>query len=119
MCGQRPLGVQQDRRAAAGRRALRAVRGRTQSYRPGHHRGITKRVDRLEGRGPVARTVAEADSRGRLVTLTAEGVALADELIVVHLDNRRRLLAGLDGNEQADHARLLERLALTLPPGEG
>ncbi|MFD8204988.1 MarR family winged helix-turn-helix transcriptional regulator [Streptomyces sp. NPDC059695] len=74
---------------------------------------ITKRVDRLEARGLVARTVDEADSRGRLISLTPEGVALTDELIAVHLDNQRRLLAGLDGDEQAQLARLLERLALT------
>lgn len=77
---------------------------------------ITKRVDRLEQRGLVARTVAEADSRGRLVTLTAAGVALTDELIAVHLDNQRRLLAGLGEDDQAELAELLERLALGLPP---
>ncbi|MFD3663642.1 MarR family winged helix-turn-helix transcriptional regulator [Streptomyces sp. NPDC058659] len=80
---------------------------------------ITKRVDRLEQRGLVARTVAEADSRGRLVTLTAEGVALTDELIAVHLDNQRGLLAGLGEDEQAELADLLERLALSLPPVDG
>ncbi|MFE7600203.1 MarR family winged helix-turn-helix transcriptional regulator [Streptomyces sp. NPDC057494] len=74
---------------------------------------ITKRVDRLEARGLVARTVDEADSRGRLISLTPEGVALTDELIAVHLDNQRRLLAGLDGEQQAQLAGLLERLALT------
>ncbi|MFB6836903.1 MarR family winged helix-turn-helix transcriptional regulator [Streptomyces sp. NPDC056361] len=79
---------------------------------------ITKRVDRLEARGLVARTVAEADSRGRLITLTAEGVALTDELIAVHLDNQRRLLAGLGADDQAHLADLLERLALTLPAGD-
>lgn len=79
---------------------------------------ITKRVDRLEARGLVARTVDEADSRGRLITLTDEGVALTDELIAVHLDNQRRLLDGLDGDEQAQLAHLLERLARTLPTGD-
>ncbi|MBB4986419.1 MULTISPECIES: MarR family winged helix-turn-helix transcriptional regulator [Streptomyces] len=80
---------------------------------------ITKRVDRLEARGLVARTVDEADSRGRLITLTAEGVALTDELIAVHLDNQRRLLAGLGTDEQAHLADLLERLALTLRASDG
>lgn len=79
---------------------------------------ITKRVDRLEARGLVARTVAETDSRGRLITLTAEGIALTDELIAVHLDNQHRLLAGLGGDEQAHLADLLARLALTLTPGD-
>ncbi|WP_285703287.1 MarR family transcriptional regulator [Microtetraspora sp. NBRC 16547] len=75
---------------------------------------ITKRVDRLEARGLVTRSVAEADSRGRLITLTDEGIALTDELIAVHLDNQRRLLAGLSGDEQAQLASLLERLSSTL-----
>ncbi|TWV56366.1 MarR family transcriptional regulator [Streptomyces misionensis] len=75
---------------------------------------ITKRVDRLEARGLVARSVDRSDSRGRLVTLTPEGVALTDELIAVHLDNQRRLLAGLGEDERARLASLLERLALTL-----
>ncbi|MFA7763251.1 MarR family winged helix-turn-helix transcriptional regulator [Streptomyces sp. NPDC048723] len=79
---------------------------------------ITKRVDRLEARGLVARTVAEADSRGRLITLTAEGVVLTDELIAVHLDNQRRLLAGLSGDEQRHLADLLERLSFTLASGD-
>ncbi|MCZ1011697.1 MarR family winged helix-turn-helix transcriptional regulator [Streptomyces lydicus] len=79
---------------------------------------ISKRVDRLEARGLVSRSVAEADSRGRLITLTAEGVELADELIAVHLDNQRRLLAGLDGDEQSQLAGLLERLTSALAAGE-
>ncbi|MFD9407325.1 MarR family winged helix-turn-helix transcriptional regulator [Streptomyces sp. NPDC059989] len=79
---------------------------------------ITKRVDRLEARGLVSRSVAETDSRGRLITLTTEGVELTDELIAVHLDNQRRLLAGLSGDEQTQLARLLERLASTLATGD-
>lgn len=75
---------------------------------------ITKRVDRLEARGLVSRTVAEHDSRGRLVTLTAEGVALTDELFAAHLDNQRRLLAGLTEPERERLAELLQRLAATL-----
>ncbi|NBE55047.1 MarR family winged helix-turn-helix transcriptional regulator [Streptomyces boluensis] len=77
---------------------------------------ITKRVDRLEARDLVARTVAETDSRGRLITLTAEGVALTDELIAVHLDNQRQLVAGLSEDEQAQLADLLARLALSTDP---
>ncbi|TMR89446.1 MarR family transcriptional regulator [Nonomuraea basaltis] len=80
---------------------------------------ITKRVDRLEARGLVSRSIAETDSRGRLITLTAEGVELTDELIAVHLDNQRRLLAELSGDEQTQLASLLERLASTLAAGDG
>lgn len=79
---------------------------------------ITKRVDRLATRGLVSRSVAEHDSRGRLITLTVEGVELADELIAAHLANQRGLLAGLGGEEQAQLAFLLERLASTLAARE-
>ncbi|MFJ2738331.1 MarR family winged helix-turn-helix transcriptional regulator [Streptomyces sp. NPDC087440] len=77
---------------------------------------ITKRVDRLAARGLVVRTVSEADSRGRFITLTPEGVALTDALIATHLANQRRLLTGLDADEQAQLATLLTRLAGSLPP---
>ncbi|MGW1769829.1 MarR family winged helix-turn-helix transcriptional regulator [Streptomyces sp. NPDC002073] len=80
---------------------------------------ITKRVDRLEARGLVGRSVTEADSRGRLITLTAEGVALTDRLIAVHLDNQARLLAGLSEVERAQLAGLLGRLASTLAADGG
>lgn len=75
---------------------------------------VTKRVDRLQARGLVGRAVAAPDSRGRLITLTPEGVELTDELIAVHLDNQRRLLDGLSAEEQAQLARLLARLGASL-----
>jgi DNA-binding MarR family transcriptional regulator len=75
---------------------------------------ITKRVDRLEARGLVGRTVSEHDSRGRLVTLTTDGIALTDDLMAAHLDNQRRLLAGLGARERDHLAALLRRLASTL-----
>ncbi|MFF4322810.1 MarR family winged helix-turn-helix transcriptional regulator [Streptomyces sp. NPDC001568] len=78
---------------------------------------ITKRVDRLEARGLVTGSVSEVDSRGRLITLTAEGVELTDELIAVHLDNQRRLLSGLGAGGQDQLARPLEPFASALPPG--
>ncbi|MEU6759185.1 MarR family transcriptional regulator [Streptomyces sp. NPDC046685] len=79
---------------------------------------VTKRVDRLRARGLVDRAVADADSRGRLITLTPEGVALTDRLIAVHLDNQRRLLAGLGDDERTHLAHLLGRLAATLAEGD-
>ncbi|MFJ3835297.1 MarR family winged helix-turn-helix transcriptional regulator [Streptomyces sp. NPDC090054] len=80
---------------------------------------ISKRVDRLEARGLVGRSIAESDSRGRLITLTDEGVELTDELIAVHLDNQRLLLSGLSANEQTRLAGLLERLTHTLTASDG
>ncbi len=72
---------------------------------------ITKRLDRLEGRGLVRREVSDADARGRLVTLTAEGVRLTDELIETHLANESALLSGLTGDERDRLVELLGRLA--------
>lgn len=80
---------------------------------------VTKRVDRLESRGLVTRSVAEADARGRLITLTPGGVALADELMAAHLDNQRRALEDLGEAEQAQLAALLQRLAVSLEDDEG
>lgn len=55
--------------------------------------GLTKRVDRLVGRGLVARTGADTDRRRRLVRLTPEGRALIDAAFTAHLENEHRLLA--------------------------
>ncbi|MFF0740442.1 MarR family winged helix-turn-helix transcriptional regulator [Streptomyces sp. NPDC004111] len=79
---------------------------------------ITKRVDRLEARGLVDRSISENDSRGRLITLTGKGVGLADELIATHLANQRRLLAGLGDAEQDRLAALLAQLTSTLTEDE-
>ena len=72
---------------------------------------VSKRIDRLEARRLVQRTVSAADARGRLVTLTPAGVDLTDELIAVHLVNEARLLAGLSSDERDQLAALLGRLA--------
>ncbi|CAM5476740.1 MarR family transcriptional regulator [Streptomyces spiroverticillatus] len=79
---------------------------------------ISKRVDRLEARGLVVRTVAESDSRSRRITLTPEGLTLTDDLIATHLTNQRQLLAALDPEDRAQLATLLARLATSLPPAD-
>ncbi|MDQ2781215.1 MAG: MarR family transcriptional regulator [Actinomycetota bacterium] len=75
---------------------------------------ITKRLDRLEARGLVRRTVSGADGRGRLVNLTTPGFASTDELIAAHLVNEARLLSALDDRERNQLATLLDRLAEAL-----
>jgi DNA-binding MarR family transcriptional regulator len=77
---------------------------------------VTKRVDRLEAQGYVTRTVSADDGRSRTIALTAEGRALIDELFPRHVDNERRLLAGLTEDERADLARLLDKWGRTLEP---
>lgn len=69
---------------------------------------VTKRVDRLIEAGYVDRTVCPDDARARRVRLTSSGLALIDELFPKHLDNERRLLAGLSDLERTRLAHLLE-----------
>jgi DNA-binding MarR family transcriptional regulator len=77
--------------------------------------GTTKRLDRLERAGLIARTPDPSDRRGVLITLTDAGLELHDRAITAHLDNERDLLSGLTGAERAQLAALLRRLQLTLP----
>ena len=78
--------------------------------------GTTKRLDRLERAGLVARTPDPDDRRGVLITLTGEGRALIDRVTEAHLANEARLLAGLSKADRDRLAGLLRELALTLPP---
>ncbi len=75
---------------------------------------VTKRVDRLEERGLVTRSVSESDRRGREVHLTARGRALVDDLVVEHWANEDRLLQPLDAAERDQLAGLLRRLLVAL-----
>lgn len=75
---------------------------------------ITKRIDRLEARRLVRRTVSDADARGRRVTLTSTGVELTDELIAVHLANEARVLSSLSADERGQLAGLLGHLAVSI-----
>jgi DNA-binding MarR family transcriptional regulator len=75
---------------------------------------VTKRLDRLEEKGYVTRTVSAADARSRQIALTDAGHALIDALVPRHLDNERRLLAGLTDLERSRLAHLLEAWGRTL-----
>ena len=75
---------------------------------------VTKRVDRLEAQGWVTRTVAADDARGRVIALTPAGRELIDDLFPQHVENERRLLAGLSADERATLAKLLEKWGRSL-----
>ncbi|WP_051706378.1 MarR family winged helix-turn-helix transcriptional regulator [Nocardioides aequoreus] len=75
---------------------------------------VSKRVDRLEARGLVRRTVCADDARGRDVQLTDEGVRFTDELVARHWANEERLLGALDEGEQEQLVGLLRRLLVDL-----
>ncbi|SOB78847.1 MarR family winged helix-turn-helix transcriptional regulator [Streptomyces sp. 1331.2] len=68
---------------------------------------MTKRIDRLERAGLVARRPAEDDRRGRVVALTDAGLRLIDEAFTAHLRNEHRLLGHLSPEEAAALQHLL------------
>ncbi|WP_219926920.1 MarR family winged helix-turn-helix transcriptional regulator [Glycomyces artemisiae] len=72
---------------------------------------ITKRVDRLEAKGLVERSVADEDARGRQISLTRKGKEMTDRLMGVHLANQARLLEPLTAAERQTLAGLLAKLA--------
>ena len=79
--------------------------------------GTTKRLDKLEAAGLIAREPDPDDRRGTLIALTADGPRLIDALTPAHLDNERRLLGALARPSSASLADLLRKLQLGLPEG--
>jgi DNA-binding MarR family transcriptional regulator len=77
--------------------------------------GTTKRLDRLEQAGLVARAPDPTDRRGTLIALTDKGRELIDGLTPAHLANEDRLLAALSAGEREQLAGLLRKLLLGLP----
>jgi DNA-binding MarR family transcriptional regulator len=78
--------------------------------------GTTKRLDRLEQAGLIAREPDPDDRRGTLIGLTPAGRRLVDAVTEAHLANERRLLAPLTDAQQRALADLLRTLQLGLPP---
>lgn len=79
----------------------------------------TKRIDRLVEAALVTRERSDSDGRGRLVALTAAGVALTDRLIREHLAAEAALLGGLDPRQRRLLADLLSRLLRDVEPAGG
>jgi DNA-binding MarR family transcriptional regulator len=77
--------------------------------------GTTKRLDRLEQAGLIAREPDPDDRRGTLIALTPAGRELIDGVTEAHLENERRLLGALTETEQRRLADLLRKLQLGLP----
>jgi DNA-binding MarR family transcriptional regulator len=75
---------------------------------------ITQRLDKLEGRGLVARSSNASDGRGVLVALTEEGRKVIDAALPDHLATETRLLAGLPESERAALAKTLRTLLESL-----
>jgi DNA-binding MarR family transcriptional regulator len=79
--------------------------------------GTTKRLDKLEQAGLIARSPDPADRRGTLITLTDAGRELIDGLTPAHLENERTIVAALSEDEQRRLVELLRKLQLGLPAG--
>lgn len=78
---------------------------------------MTKRIDRLERDGLVARRRSAADGRGRVVALTPAGRELIDRAFTEHMENERTLLEGLTPQQAAQLESLLTAwLARVEPP---
>jgi DNA-binding MarR family transcriptional regulator len=75
---------------------------------------MTNRLDRLEERGLIERVPNPADRRGMDVKLTAAGRKLTAELVGKHVENERRMLAGLSARERGELDRLARKLLATL-----
>src|SRR3954470_1390440 len=76
--------------------------------------GTTKRLDKLEEAGLIARGPDPDDRRAILITLTPEGKDLIDGVTAAHLANEANLLQALSAVEQRDLAALLRKLLLSL-----
>jgi DNA-binding MarR family transcriptional regulator len=76
--------------------------------------GTTKRLDKLEEAGLIARGPDPNDRRAILITLTEAGKDLIDGVTAAHLANEASLLEGLSAAEQQDLAALLRKLLLSI-----
>lgn len=72
--------------------------------------GTTKRLDRLERRGLVARLDDPHDRRGVVVALTPKGVRLVDDAVTAHVADEQRVVAPLSKAERKTLVRLLDSL---------
>ncbi|MBC2601562.1 MarR family winged helix-turn-helix transcriptional regulator [Puniceicoccus vermicola] len=72
--------------------------------------GMTARIDRLEKAGLIERSKHPTDRRGTLVGLTERGKALIDEMLEVHVENERAVLAPLTSDEQKTLNDILRKL---------
>jgi DNA-binding MarR family transcriptional regulator len=77
--------------------------------------GTTKRLDKLEQAGLIARAPDPGDRRGTLITLTPAGHDLLDTAIEAHVANEHGLLGTLSADERGMLADLLRKLQLGLP----
>ncbi|WP_417822119.1 MarR family winged helix-turn-helix transcriptional regulator [Terasakiella sp.] len=71
---------------------------------------MTNRLDRLEKRDLIKRIVDPNDRRGLKIMLTEAGFALADEMVVSHVQAEDKMLEKLSAEEGAQLRDLLSRI---------
>jgi DNA-binding MarR family transcriptional regulator len=76
--------------------------------------GLTKRLKSLEAAGVVDRIPHAADRRSSLVQLTPKGKKLVETVVHAHLENEKRLLAGLDARSRRQLSELLRRMLVAV-----
>jgi DNA-binding MarR family transcriptional regulator len=81
--------------------------------------GMTAAIDRLEGKGLVARRPNPGDRRGYLIELTEAGRRLADQAMERHAGTERRLVGGLTAADRKALEQLLRKLLLSVDHGGG
>ncbi|WYX00855.1 MarR family transcriptional regulator [Proteus vulgaris] len=69
---------------------------------------MTNRIDQLEKAGWVIRKVNPEDGRSFLISLTPQGLELINQVIEAHVNNQKRLVAGLSQQEQQALNELLK-----------
>lgn len=71
---------------------------------------MTNRIDRLLGRGMVARSASESDRRTVLISLTTRGREAVDSALADLVEDEKDLLSGLSAAEREALAGALRRL---------
>jgi DNA-binding MarR family transcriptional regulator len=75
---------------------------------------MTNRLHRLEKAGLVERRGNPDDGRSVRIGLTAEGLALVDEVAPLHMENEERMLRGLSPEQRETLAGLLRAILFDL-----
>lgn len=76
---------------------------------------LTNRLDRLERKGLIERVPHPTDRRSTEVALTGSGFELVEGVVGEHVENERRMLAGLSAEERRRLDGLLRRLLANFP----
>ncbi|WP_419797930.1 MAG: MarR family winged helix-turn-helix transcriptional regulator [Terasakiella sp.] len=71
---------------------------------------MTNRLDRLEKRDLIKRIVDPNDRRGLKIMLTEAGFALAEEMVISHVQTEDRMLKKLSAEEGAQLRELLSKI---------